>query len=104
MTNSKEINLIIEVKNLLYSSGLKINCDNNFLKNPIIENAIDYGALYQREYLNKFWLYQLVQFGSESINQRFCLVDSGTPQEWLQLFRESILPFVIEKNLPLKIH
>lgn len=95
-----QLNLVEEVKKLLKSAGLVKECDEIFLTDPTIVFISDRDYITQKIYLNRFWRTQLSAFGSESMQQRYCLIDGGTGLEWLGLFKSSVMPFIISKSLP----
>lgn len=97
-----EINLVNEVHSLLCQAGLVKESEENFLSYPSIVVIKDANFVAQMAALNIFWRVQLSRFGSESQLPRYCLVDEAEPKLWLRLFKDSVLPFIISKNLPSK--
>jgi hypothetical protein len=99
---ANEINLVNEVHNLLCSSGLVKESESNFISEPTIAAIRESNFIVQMATLNTFWRIQLSRFGSESKQARYCLVDEADAKQWLKLFKEAVLPFIISKNLPVK--
>lgn len=95
-----EINLVNEVNQLLIESGLVKEAQENFISKPSIVSIKDCDFMIQMDVLNTFWRIQLSRFGAESQNARYCLVDRAEPKQWLKLFKDAVLPFIISKNLP----
>lgn len=94
------INLITETADLLRSVGLVKECEQVFLTNPAIVACVDSPEYIQVKVLNYFWRVQLSQFGKDSMQARYCLVDEADAKQWIKLFQDTVLPFIVEKNLP----
>ena len=99
---ANELNLVNEVHNLLCVSGLVKESEENFISRPSIESVKDSNFIIQINALNTFWRIQLSRYGAESQQARYCLVDDAEPKQWLKLFKDAVLPFIISKNLPTK--
>lgn len=100
----QSIDLVEKIRILLTGAGLIKEANLIFMLDPLVQASIGQHAYVQRPNLNKYFLYQLSQFGSESIEERYCLIDDGTPEEWLRLFEGKILPFLITKRLPVLLN
>ena len=96
----QSIDMIEKVKQVLTSAGLVNEARHVFAVDPLIVSSHGQHYTLQRMNLNTYFLYQLSQFASESIEERYCLINDGTPEEWLRLFENKILPFLISKRLP----
>lgn len=96
----EELDLIGEVRKVLNDNGLGNQVKEVFDNDPRIIEAKDKVPEVQRHLLNKFWLPQLLNSSAPSQEERFCLIPNGEPKEWLHLFKEKIVPFVIEQQLP----
>lgn len=99
---TNELNLITEVHKLLCQSGLNKASEDFFINVPTIVAAKDSNFIVQMATLNTFWRIQLSLFGAQSQQARYCLVDEAEPKQWLKLFKDAVLPFIISKNLPVK--
>jgi len=95
-----ETDLITEVRNCLISSGLLQNVITAYDNNRFIMEAKDKTSDVQRFLLNRYWSQQLMLSNSPSIEERYCLIPNGAIADWLSLFKDKILPFVIAHNLP----
>lgn len=98
-----DIDLIAEVRQHLVNSGLAQRATEAFDNNHFIAEAANKPSTVQRFLLNRYWGMQLMQAGKPSIEERYCLIPNGEVSDWLKLFKEKILPFVIENNLPVSI-
>ena len=54
----------------------------------------------QRFILNRYWNLQLLKSPVNSMEQRYCLIPNGEISAWIQLFRDSIIPFLVANDLP----
>lgn len=96
---ANDIDLIATVRGILAQSGLAHNLaayDNN----RFIQEGLNKPSKVQRYLLNRFWNHQLMVSQSISIEERYCLIPDGTHDQWLTLFRDKIVPFLIANNLP----
>lgn len=95
-----DIDLIAEVRNCMLSAGLgqRIAAFDN---NRFIKEAINKDSSVQRYLLNRYWTNQLLHSPRVSIEQRYCLIPDGKVEDWLELFKNSILPFIVSNDLPI---
>jgi hypothetical protein len=98
-----DLDLVAWVRNELFAAGLGQEVIQGFDTSPTIQTASMKRPEVQRYMLNKFLNLQLMMYASESINERFCLVPNGQLTEWMTLFKNSVLPFLVAKRLPLMI-
>lgn len=98
-----DLDLVGWVRNELNLAGLGQEVIQGFDTSMTIQTAVQKRPEVQRYMLNKFWNLQLMMFASESINERFCLVPNGHVEEWMKLFKTSVLPFLVAKRLPIFI-
>jgi hypothetical protein len=63
---------------------------------------------YQRFLINRYWRAVLGNFevstGIDTKQARFCLLDSGTEAQWLNLFETGVVPCIINNNLPITLN
>lgn len=99
-----EIILVEEVFNALCMSGLNAEAHQVLMLDHYIKDSIGKCFEAQRFLLNRFWHLQLQHLqnstGVKTIDERFCLIESGDPALWLRFFKEKILPVCIEHRLP----
>lgn len=93
-----DIDLIAEVRLLLISNNLEIGPFDN---NSFIFAGKDKIPTVQRFFLNRFWIIQLLNTGSNSQDIRFSLIPNGSIEDWLRLFKNDVLPFIIKHKLPI---
>jgi hypothetical protein len=59
---------------------------------------------YARFLINSYWREALgnctVATGVDTFKQRYVLVDDGDEAQWLQLFKDSVIPCLLANNLP----
>ena len=99
----EDLDLVAWVRNELFTAGLGQEAIQGFDTSPTIQTASMKRPEVQRYMLNKFLNLQLMMYASESINERFCLVPNGQITEWMTLFKNSVLPFLVAKRLPMMI-
>ncbi len=68
--------------------------------NPTLNNAKSLTTAAQRIALNQFWHLQMGPFGRLSHQQRHKLIENGTVEDWLKLFAQGPVQFIIDNNLP----
>lgn len=95
-----ERNLILEVRNALKEVGLQQKVKDCYDQDKEIIHAEDLNPEAQRYVLNHYWNLQLMSVATPSTDQRYCLVNDGTFDDWLRLFRQVIRPFLLEHDLP----
>jgi len=96
---ANDIDLINIVREILIQSGLGNNL-SAYDSNRFIQEGLNKPSKVQRYLLNRFWNHQLMVSQSISIEERYCLIPDGSHDQWLSLFREKIVPFLIANNLP----
>lgn len=101
--NEGGVDLVSEVRTILIESGLAKEVAENFDTNGYVRDAINIPFEGQRFLMNRYWNLQLLQLGLTSIEERFCLVDEGTMNDWIRLFKDKILPTLVSKRLPSKL-
>lgn len=94
--------LIEATRQILSESGLGQNIQF-FDTNHHIVNAKSLNYEAQRFILNTYFRIQLMSINESSTDERFNLIDTGSPQDWLRLFQHFIVPFLIKHNLPKSI-
>ncbi len=95
----QDIDLIVEVRQLLLAAGLGQHLP--FYDNDrFIKEAIGKESSVQQYLLNRYWTNQLLNASKVSIKERYSLIPDGIPQDWLELFKAEVLPFVVENGLP----
>lgn len=96
-----ELDLISEVRNILCAAGLNKEVERSYDTNQYIIDGANLTTEAQRFLLNRFWNIQLIALGVNSVEQRFCLIDSGEYKDWIKLFKESIVPYAVSNRLPM---
>lgn len=99
----QDIDLISVVRSQLVSSGLANRLSTAFDSNRFIVEAAGRKSDIQRFLLNRYWNQQLMSSNKMSIEERYCLIPDGSTDEWLKLFQDKVLPFIIENGLPIEI-
>ncbi len=95
-----DINLILELRQMLVSAGLLMKVIEAYDSDRFIIEGMDKPPEVQRFLLNRYWSQQLMKSTKSSIEERSCLLNNGTYDDWLFFFKEKILPFILENNLP----
>lgn len=95
-----DTDMISEVREMLRSSGLNHELVSAYDTHQYIIDASTLRPEAQRFLLNRYWNIQLISFGIETSEERYCLLDCGDYTEWLRLFRTKILPTAVRLRLP----
>ncbi len=99
-----EIDVVQEVRSILYKSGFPKHLIELFDNDQTIVNAASKNAFTQRYLLNRYWTLQLQSAPANSEQARYFLLPEGDIQEWLNCFQTVVIPFAIENNLPVSLH
>lgn len=103
-----ELDLIPVVAESMRNAGLGMQVDEVFFSAEVIELGQGKTTEAQRFYLNRFWTQQLSglqnRTGECTVDTRFCLLDKGDPKNWLNLFKEVILPVAMKHQLPVRLN
>jgi hypothetical protein len=54
----------------------------------------------RRELINRYWRTAIGILECDTSVARFCLMDEGPVQTWLVVFQESVMPVIVQHNLP----
>lgn len=95
-----EINLIAQVRQLLVNAGLENAASSFYDSDANLRDALNRNAEVQRYWLNRYWNLQLMNCRTVSVNERFCLIPNGSVDDWLRLFTDKVLPFIVKNQLP----
>ena len=95
-----ELDLIAVVREDLEGAGLKEQLPDYYDNNQWILDGKNRLAEVQRYLLNRYLNFQLQQCPVSSIDARYSLLKKGKIETWLQLFRDNVLPFMVEHRLP----
>lgn len=95
--------LIDQVVALCTAQGMRQEKIELMLSDNMIARAQGGSLADQRCTLNVFWQVQLGQFGRTTFRERFSLISEGTEADWLKLFKQFVLPFIIDKDLPVAL-
>jgi hypothetical protein len=95
-----DVDLVRVVRELLIGVGQapKIHL---FEQNDRIQEATNKRPKVQRYLMNEYWSLQIMKMPVNSIDIRYCLVNNGTIDDWIRLFRDKVLPFIMEFDLPI---
>lgn len=95
-----ELDLVGEVRKLLIASGQGPNIQN-FDNYQLIKDAAPISPVGQMFLLNRYWRLQLIGVDTESsLDARSHLIDDIPNEDWLRLFHEGVLPFILKHCLP----
>lgn len=99
-----EVNMVLAVQDHLMLGGVPAQCQLFYQNHPDINMVRGLCFEAQRFVLNQFWMLQLQKVQNEkkisTIDHRFCLLEEGTPEQWLKNFHEMIVTFAAEHALP----
>ena len=95
-----EDNLLDYVRSIMIDAGLKQRIVDAFDNNQYIKDAQGTPANMQRFLLNRFWMLQVLSVDAPSHDVRFSLIDTGSFRDWKRLFKDVVLPFAVQHDLP----
>jgi len=88
-----EIDLLAVVSKDLKESGLFI-IESHLQDYCETQGIVNKRANVQRFCMNKYFILVLMIYPENTMDQRYCLISDGTVENWLDLFRRKILPFL----------
>jgi len=94
-----DIDLVAEVRNRLISAGLLRQAEAFYDTHEHVIGAVNKESSVQRHLLNRYWNLQL-SMCPNNMDVRFYLVPNGKIEDWLRLFSESVMPFIVQNQLP----
>lgn len=98
---NSDIDLINEVRNILIGEGLGRQVEAYFDTNELILQSLGKDSVVQRFNLNRYWTLQILASNDpRSSDVRYHLIHSGNPSDWLDLFKEGVVPFIVHHHLP----
>lgn len=96
-----DFDFIAEVRGLLIMNGVTTDCLQAFDTARLIQDATHMRPDAQRHLVNRFFRGQILSIrDTDTIAVRTCLIDSGEYSDWMRLFKESVVPFLIQNSLP----
>lgn len=98
-----DFNLVTEVRSLLINAGAAERVMQHYDTNHTIIEASSKTPDVQRQLLNRYLYLQIVQCSARSTEERQSLIPNGSIDDWLRLFKASVLPFMVANNLPTAI-
>lgn len=54
----------------------------------------------RRQLINRYWRTAIGILTCDTSVARFCLLDEGPAQTWLVVFQESVVPVIVQNDLP----
>jgi hypothetical protein len=97
-----DIDMISAVRDIMLANGLA-PAINNFNNHRFIKEAENKPSVVQRVLLNRYWSMQFMSCSIDASNQRFMLLPDGTITNWLQIFSDNLIPFILDQHLPIGI-
>lgn len=99
--NSGGVDLINEVRDILIGEGLGRQVETYFDTNELILQSVGKDSVVQRFNLNRYWTLQILASNDPRTSDvRYHLIHSGNPSDWLDLFKEGVVPFIVHHHLP----
>lgn len=95
-----DIDLIQCVRDILIRHGLKKKVEELFDTDVNIIYAANLGPKAQRDVLIAFWNLQFMNCGNSGFEERACLGLPFNDTDWIRVFVEKLLPFIIDNDLP----
>lgn len=99
----QDIDLLREVRQMMTEAGLGDRLPEAFDKNRFIIEAQNRASHAQQYNLNRYLTLQFMACPQAGTTQRYSLIYEIAPNEWLRIFRDSILPAMVDYDLPVVI-
>lgn len=97
-----QVELIEKCRELLVMNNIAAEQLAVYDNDPSLRAAKNLNTATQRVALNQFWSLQLSPFGQITHPHRIRLIENGSVMDWLRLFGNGPLQFIIENNLPVQ--
>lgn len=98
-----ELDLVAIVRERMVQAGLLDKLPYAFDNNRFIQEAIGKPSHAQQYNLNRYFSTQLMATHDDTLVQRYALIYEIRPDEWLNVFDNTILPAIVNFNLPVEI-
>lgn len=98
-----EMDLIHVVRQKMVDAGLSDKLVDCFDSNRFIIEAKERPAHAQQYNLNRYFCTQFMAADEQAGIERYSLIYEITPDQWLTIFDKTILPAVVNYDLPVKI-
>lgn len=93
MTEQTKIKLVDEISNILKDTGY-VNT-NTWTQDENVQIGIKSNDLiFERIYINRYWRSVLGNLPQNTAAERYCLVDDGPIEEYLELFKDIVAPTI----------
>lgn len=98
-----ELDLIATVRGLMAEAGLGERLPYAFDNNRFILDALHRPAHAQQYNLNRYLTLQFMAAQEASTMPRYALIYEIAPHDWLSIFKDTVLPALVDANLPVVI-
>ncbi len=98
-----ELDLVATVRQKMVDAGLSDKLPECQDGNRFIQDAKDRPAHAQQYNLNRYFCTQFMAAKEEAALERYALIYEIQPDEWLKIFDKTILPAVVNYDLPIKL-
>ncbi len=99
-----DFDFISEIINIFNAGGFSPQAIDAFRNNKIVIDASVMVPEAQRHLMNRYFRSQMLSVRTaDSINARGCLIDGGEYKDWIALFKDHIVPFLLQNSLPTKL-
>ena len=98
-----ELNLVDLVRQRLVNSGLGDRLSAAYDNNRFIIEAQGKTSIAQQYNLNRYLAIQFMAAQQDSLMQRYTLIYEVLPAQWLAIFDRTILPALMEFDLPVVV-
>lgn len=98
-----EIDLVSVVRQRMVDAGLGDRLVDCFDHNRFIEEAKERPAHAQQYNLNRYFCTQFMAAEESAAIERYSLIYEISPDKWLTIFDKTILPAVVNYDLPVRL-
>ena len=100
---SDEMDLIATVRGMMSEAGLGERLPYAFDNNRFIMEAMNRPAHAQQYNLNRYLTLQFMAAEGAATMPRYALIYEIAPHDWLTIFKDTVLPAMVDANLPVVI-
>jgi len=100
MKQTTKVSLVKKAGDVLVKLGASPEQMDTYYNAHYVKKASCLPDIHVRPLLNVFWVVQLSSIPNNTMNARFSLINDGTDEDWLRLFKSEVAPVIISYGLP----
>lgn len=89
--------LVQEVYKLLVNAGHPRA--SVWLDQPAVREMLGKDGIRQRMLINRYWRIKVGLLETDTSMPRYCLFDDGKDSDWLNIFKDALVPLIVQYDL-----